>query len=111
MTIWFSASCSLTILPNSVGLPALPLRMISVDGSNRLRSLPSTCVSPPKMRARVCFITCRTRGTISSSLSTQALQCELLHNVCATTSTPSAISLAKRFAWPTTRLVELSTWR
>ena|SRR6516225_5528707 len=26
MTIWFSASCSLTILPNSVGLPALPLR-------------------------------------------------------------------------------------
>src|SRR5271166_3754551 len=39
--IWFSASWSLTILPNSLGLAALPLRMISVDGSNRLRSLPA----------------------------------------------------------------------
>jgi hypothetical protein len=28
-------------IPNSLGLPALPLRMISVDGSNTLRSLPS----------------------------------------------------------------------
>src|SRR5271166_257567 len=64
MTIWFSASCSLTILPNSLGLAALPLRMISVDGSNRLRSLPSARVSPPKMRARACFITCRTRGAV-----------------------------------------------
>ena len=27
MMIWFSASCSLIILPNSLGLPALPLRM------------------------------------------------------------------------------------
>ena len=35
--IWFSASCNFTILPNSLGLPALPLRMTSVDGSNRLR--------------------------------------------------------------------------
>src|SRR5260370_28128752 len=41
MTIWFSASCSFTILPNSVGLPAFPLRMTSVDGSNRLTILPS----------------------------------------------------------------------
>src|SRR6202011_1667599 len=45
MTIWFSASCSLTILPNSVGLPALPLRMTSVDGSKRLTILPSAWVS------------------------------------------------------------------
>ena len=29
--------------------------MTSVDGSNRLRSFPSTRVSPPKMRARVLF--------------------------------------------------------
>jgi len=33
---------NLTILPNSVGLAALPLRIISVCGSNRLTSLPST---------------------------------------------------------------------
>ena len=32
MTIWFSASCSLTILSNSVGLSALPFRMTSVVG-------------------------------------------------------------------------------
>src|ERR1700756_5376980 len=50
MTIWFSASCSLTILPNSVGLPALPLRMTSVVGSNRLTILPSAWVSPAKTR-------------------------------------------------------------
>src|SRR2546426_391859 len=31
--IWFSASCTWTNLPNSVGLLALPLRMISVCGS------------------------------------------------------------------------------
>src|ERR1700716_519756 len=60
MTIWFSASCNFTILPNSFGLPALPLRMTSVDGSNRLRSLPSLRVLPRKMRALVCFITCLT---------------------------------------------------
>jgi hypothetical protein len=47
--IWFSASWSFTILPNSLGLPALPLRMTSVDGSNRLRSLPSLRVLPWKM--------------------------------------------------------------
>jgi hypothetical protein len=34
-------SCSFTIQPNSLGWPALPLRMTSVDGSNGLRSLPS----------------------------------------------------------------------
>src|ERR1700716_3157931 len=62
-----SASCSFTILPNSFGLPALPLRMISVDGSNTLRILPSACVSPRKTRALVCFITCLTSGTIASS--------------------------------------------
>jgi len=46
MTIWFSASCNLTILPNSVGLPALPFRITSVDGSNRLTILFSAWVSP-----------------------------------------------------------------
>ena len=44
--IWFSASCNFTILPNSLGLPALPLRMTSVDGSNRLRCLPSLRAKP-----------------------------------------------------------------
>src|SRR5271167_4875714 len=52
MTIWFSASCSLTILPNSLGLPALPLRISSVDGSNRLKILPATRGLPPNTRAR-----------------------------------------------------------
>src|SRR4051812_4250579 len=65
--ISFSASCSFTILPNSFGLPALPLRMTSVDGSNRLSSLPSLRVLPRKMRALVCFMTCLTRGIIRSS--------------------------------------------
>src|ERR1700733_14553114 len=60
--IWFSASCNFTILPNSLGLPALPLRITSVEGSNRLRSLPSLRVLPRKMRALVCFITCLTRA-------------------------------------------------
>ena len=48
--IWFSASWSLISLPNSVGLPALPFRMISVEGSNRLTSLPWLCLSQPKAR-------------------------------------------------------------
>src|SRR3954451_6921515 len=43
--------------------------MISVDGSNRLTSLPSLRVSPRRMRARVCCITCLTSGTIALSLS------------------------------------------
>lgn len=34
--IWFSASCNCPSLPNSLGLPAFPLRMISVCGSNKL---------------------------------------------------------------------------
>src|SRR5260370_42549152 len=67
MTIWFSASRSLMILPNSVGLPALPLPMTSVDGSKRLTILPSAWVSPAKMRAVVWRITRCTRGTIFSS--------------------------------------------
>jgi len=41
----------LTILPNSVGLPALPFRITSVDGSNRLTILFSAWVSPAKTRA------------------------------------------------------------
>src|SRR3979490_1308041 len=41
--------------------------MISVDGSNTLRILPSAVVSPRKIRALVCFITCLTSGTIASS--------------------------------------------
>jgi len=41
----------LTILPNSVGLLALPLRMTSVDGSKMLTILPSAWVSPTKIRA------------------------------------------------------------
>ena len=53
MTIWFSASWSFTNLPNSVGLLALPLRITSVDGSNRLTILPSLRLSPWKMRALV----------------------------------------------------------
>ena len=109
MTIWFSASCSLIILPNSVGLPALPLRMISVDGSNRLTSLPSLRVSPRRMRARVCCITCLTSGTIALSLSRSPSSAS-----CCTTAAerfkPTVISLANRLACPTTRLVELSNW-
>jgi hypothetical protein len=46
-----------TILPNSVGLLALPLRITSVDVSNTLRILPATCVSPPKARALVWLTT------------------------------------------------------
>src|SRR5260370_22109561 len=52
-------------LAELVGLAGLPLRMISVDGSNRLRSLPSLRVLPRKMRALVCFITCLTSAIIS----------------------------------------------
>src|SRR5271168_3609843 len=48
--IWFSASCSFTNLPNSVGLLALPLRITSADGSNRLTILPSLRLSPWKDR-------------------------------------------------------------
>jgi hypothetical protein len=44
--IWFSASCSFTSLPNSVGLLALPLRITSAEGSNKLTILPSLWLSP-----------------------------------------------------------------
>jgi hypothetical protein len=40
--IWFSASCTSTSLPNSVGLLAFPLRKISVWGSNRISSCSAT---------------------------------------------------------------------
>src|SRR5438094_6193221 len=62
-----SASWIFTSLPNSVGLLALPLRMISVLGSKRLTSFPATRVSPSSTRALVCRITCWTRGSITSS--------------------------------------------
>src|SRR6516162_8073226 len=74
MTICFSASCSLTILPNSVGLPALPFRMPSVVSSNRLTILHSAWVSPAKTRALVWRITCCTSGTPAVQLATQPFQ-------------------------------------
>ena len=49
--IWLSASRTLTTLPNSVGLLALPLRLISAVGSKMLTSFPATCVSPPNTRS------------------------------------------------------------
>src|ERR1035441_7789711 len=64
--IWFSASRTLIILPNSVGLPGFPLRMISVVCSNRLTILPSDLVMPLMIRARVWLTTCFTRGSIVS---------------------------------------------
>jgi hypothetical protein len=45
-TIWFSASWTLSILPNSVGLPGFPWRMISVVCANRLTILPAESVMP-----------------------------------------------------------------
>src|SRR5712692_7748648 len=62
--IWFSASWTLIILPNSVGLPGFPLRMISLVCSNRLTILPAESVMPWKIRARVWLTTCCTRGSI-----------------------------------------------
>src|SRR5438105_2235081 len=85
------------------------LRMTSVDGSNRLSSLPSERVSPRKMRALVCFITCLTSGTMLSSLSRRPSSA----SCCKTfldRFTPSTISFENRFPCPTTRLVELSSW-
>src|SRR6187399_493675 len=64
MIIWFSASWILTILPNSVGLLALPLRMTSLCGSNMLSTLSGTFVSPPKIRALVWRMTCLVRSAI-----------------------------------------------
>src|SRR2546426_645463 len=82
--IWFSASCTWTNLPNSVGLLTLPLRMISVCGSNTLTILPGKCVIPWKIRALVCFTTCRIRSAMSSNVSVTsaplaATRCKMLH--------------------------------
>src|ERR1700738_1988643 len=96
-----------TILPNSLGLAALPLRMTSVDGSNRLRSFPSTRVLPRKMRALVCFITCLTRAAIASSSRRKPSNASCCRRFVER-FTLSAISLENRFACPTTRPVELS---
>src|SRR5205823_14273898 len=85
------------------------LRMISVDGSNRLKSLPSKRVSPRKMRALVCFITCLTSGTIVS-ISRRRPSSASCCKTFLDRFTPSAISFENRFACPTTRLVELSSW-
>ena len=49
-------------LPNSVGLPALPLRITSVSGSNKLTIFPGAWVLPSSIRSRVCCSTCCTRG-------------------------------------------------
>jgi hypothetical protein len=43
--------------------------------------LPSARVSPWKMRAVICFITCLTRGTIVSDFLAQALEPELHYGV------------------------------
>ena len=48
-----SASWMVTKFPNSFGLAILPLRMSAVCGSNTLRTLSETYVSPPSTRARV----------------------------------------------------------
>src|SRR5215471_3861662 len=107
MTIWFSASCSLTILPSSVGLPAWPLRITSVDGSNRLTILPGAWVSPAKMRALVCRITGCTSGTWCSS-SRRSPSRTICPSMSAACLTPLPTSAAKRLACPTTRLVVCS---
>src|SRR6202158_1822682 len=60
--IWFSASCTTTSLPNSLGLFALPLRITSVCVSNTLSSFPSAWVLPRSTRSRVWRSTCWTRG-------------------------------------------------
>src|ERR1039458_1548486 len=66
--IWFSASWTLIILPNSVGLPGFPLRMISVVCSNRLTILPSDLVMPlmSQTRARIIKGITKSEGKIVS---------------------------------------------
>ena len=87
-------------------LAGLALADDFVSGSNRLTSLPSPR-EPRRMRARVCFITFLTSGTMASSLSRRPSSVS-----CCTTSaerfTPAAISCEKRLACPATRPVELS---
>ncbi len=107
--IWASASCTLIILPNSVGCLALPRRMTSVVGSKRLTIFPSACVSPRSTRARVCWITCLTRGAMLSSsfwIPSNAACC----STSAERFTPSAMSLTKRCACPTTATVDVSSF-
>src|ERR1035438_239162 len=82
--IWFSASWTLIILPNSVGLPGFPSRMISVVCSNRLTILPSDLVMPLMIRARVWLTTCFTRGSIVSISFFHAFQGGLLQHVRGT---------------------------
>src|SRR6266850_447984 len=67
--IWFSASCNSTSLPNSLGLPDFPLRMISVCGSNRRTSLSGNWVRPANTRALVCLTTRRTCSATVSNCS------------------------------------------
>jgi hypothetical protein len=63
-----------TILPNSLGLPPCLCRMISVDGSNTLRSLPFRARTAPIDRKRCfvplvkCELTAKTRAVIYSSV-------------------------------------------
>ena len=62
LTIPFSTSSIRTSRPNSFGLCAFPLRMTSVCGSNKLSTLPTTCVFPRHTRSLVCVITFSTKG-------------------------------------------------
>jgi hypothetical protein len=72
--------------------------MTSVEGSNRLSSLPSLRVLPRKMRARVCFITALTSGTISSSCWRKPSSASCLKTPVAR-FTPFPISAEKRLAY------------
>src|SRR6266566_4631533 len=58
----FSTSSRRTSLPNSFGLCAFPLRITCVCGSNKLSTLPSTCVLPSHTRCLVWEITFSTKG-------------------------------------------------
>src|SRR5262249_36285876 len=86
-----------TILPNSLGSPALPLRMTSVDGLNRLRSLPSLRVLPRKMRGLVCLITLSDERHHLIELRPQPLQCQLFYDARRPLH---AFSVPPRSAWP-----------
>ena len=77
--------------------------------ANRLKSLPSKRVSPRKMRALVCFITCLTSATMAS-ISRRKPSSASCCKTFLDRFTPSTISFENRFACPTTRLVELSSW-
>jgi hypothetical protein len=103
MTIWSSASCSLTILLNSVGLPAFPPLSRGQALANNLgcRSKQAGLgVSPTKTRVLVWRMTCCTRGTMftSSRRNPSSTACR----EPSARLTPSSIFLAKRLACPTT---------